>query len=69
MLRSPQRHQGREGGEAEGAEPPDREQMDNVSFDIVFQHMMNLRLKYSNWGFVFKEAVKVAASHCHFNGC
>lgn len=40
-------------GEAAGPEPPDREQMDNVSFDIVFQHMMNLGLKYSNWGFIF----------------
>lgn len=40
--------------------------MDNVSFDFVLQHIVHLRLKYSNWGFVFKEAVKVDVSHCHF---
>lgn len=65
MRRSPQTHQGRD-GEAEGAERLDREQMDNVSFDFVLQHIVHLRLKYSNWGFVFKEAIKADVSHCHF---
>jgi len=45
MRRSPQLHQGK-GGEAEGEVQLDREQMDNVSFDIVLPLMMNLRLKF-----------------------
>lgn len=36
----------------------DAEQMDNVSSAIVLQLMMNLRLKFADWEFVFKEGLK-----------
>ena len=36
----------------------DAEQMDNVSSAIVLQLMMNLRLKFADWEFVLKEALK-----------
>lgn len=58
MRRLPQSHQGREGVEAEVEEWVDAEQMDNVSSTIVLQLMMNLRLKFADWGFVFKEGLK-----------
>lgn len=40
----------------------DAEQMDNVSSAIVLQPMMNFRLKFADWGFVFKECLK---EPCH----
>lgn len=49
---------GEGGGEAEGEEWVDAEQMDNVSSAIVLQLVMNLRLKFADWGFVFKEGLK-----------
>lgn len=36
----------------------DGEQMDNVSSAIVLQLMMNLRLQFVDWGFVFQEGLK-----------
>lgn len=36
----------------------DAEQMDNVSSAIVLQLMMNLRLKFAAWEFVFNEGLK-----------
>lgn len=44
----------------------DGEQMDNVSSAIVLQLMMNLRLKFAVWGFVFQEGFKEAMSHNNY---
>lgn len=49
MHKLPLPHQGKGRREAKGAMQVDREQMDNVSSDIVLQLMMDLRLKVSVW--------------------